>query len=250
MCIPWGGTKTLPLRLYYVSWRCLPRLCIPTLPWLATVWTWSLELRKGNAERFLSPGAPQDPAQFQSQPTASKKTSTLSPTIPRKLPSWINSEEAAKPHTRLQPHLSLWFQPGETHAKDSVTLCLKFQENLEIRNLCHSKILNLWLGFLDSLVGKESICNVGYPSLIPGWGRSAGEGIGYSWASLVAQLVKNPPALEETWVRKIPWRRERPPTPGFWPGELNGLYSPWGHKESDMTEQLSFSSLWSLVMQE
>ena len=57
----------------------------------------------------------------------------------------------------------------------------------------------------------------------------------------MAQLVKNPLAMQETWVRKIPWRRERPPTPGFWPGELNGLYSPWGHKESDMTEQLSLA---------
>ena len=47
-------------------------------------------------------------------------------------------------------------------------------------------------------MGKESACNTGYSSLITGLGRSAGEGIGYplqnSWASLVAQLVKNPPA--------------------------------------------------------
>ena len=42
------------------------------------------------------------------------------------------------------------------------------------------------------------------------------------------------------WVGKIPWRRERLPTPVFWPGEFHGLYSPWGHKESDMTERLSF----------
>ena len=58
--------------------------------------------------------------------------------------------------------------------------------------------------FPDSSVGKESACNAGDPSLIPGSDRSAGEGIGYppqsSWASLVAQLVKNPPAMQETWV--------------------------------------------------
>ena len=42
---------------------------------------------------------------------------------------------------------------------------------------------------------------------------------------------------------KIPWRRERLPTPVFWPGEFHGLYSPWGHKESDTTEQLSVSLL-------
>ena len=48
-------------------------------------------------------------------------------------------------------------------------------------------------------------------------------------ASLVSQLVKNPPAMWETWVRslvgKIPWRRERLPTPVFWPGEFPGLQS-------------------------
>ena len=58
-------------------------------------------------------------------------------------------------------------------------------------------------------------------------------------ASLVAQLVKNPPAMRETWVRFLgwedPWRRGRLPTPVFWPEE----YSSWGHKELDMTEQLS-----------
>ena len=57
-------------------------------------------------------------------------------------------------------------------------------------------------GFPDSSVGKESICNAGDPGLIPRLGRSAGEGIGYplqySWASLVAQLVKNSPAMWET----------------------------------------------------
>ena len=54
------------------------------------------------------------------------------------------------------------------------------------------------MGFPDSLVDKESACNVGDPGQIPGSGRSTGEGIGYplqdSWASLVAQLEKNPPA--------------------------------------------------------
>ena len=46
--------------------------------------------------------------------------------------------------------------------------------------------------------------------MIPGSGRSSGEGIGYplqySWASLVAQLVKNPPAMQETWVRSLGWK--------------------------------------------
>ena len=105
-------------------------------------------------------------------------------------------------------------------------------------------------------------------------------------ASLVAQLAKNLPAMQETpvqflggedllekgsathsnilgfpwwlswlriclhcgrpefdpWVGKIPWRRERLPTPVFWPGEFHGLYSPWDCKESDITEWLSLSA--------
>ena len=64
-------------------------------------------------------------------------------------------------------------------------------------------------GFPHSSVGKESTCNAGDPSSIPGSGRSAGEEIGYplkySWASLVAQLVKNPPAMQEIWVRSLGW---------------------------------------------
>ena len=57
---------------------------------------------------------------------------------------------------------------------------------------------------LDSSVGKESACNSGDPGSIPGWERSAGERIGYalqySWAFLVAQLVKNLPAMQKAWV--------------------------------------------------
>ena len=63
--------------------------------------------------------------------------------------------------------------------------------------------------FPDSSVGKESTCHAGDPGLIPGLGRSAGEGISYlllfSWASLVDQLVKSPPAMRETWVRFLGW---------------------------------------------
>ena len=74
----------------------------------------------------------------------------------------------------------------------------------------------------------------------------AADGIlSFSHFSLVAQTVKNPPAVWETgfdpWVGKIPWRREWLPTPVFWPGEFHGLYNPKGPKGSDTTEQLSFS---------
>ena len=71
-------------------------------------------------------------------------------------------------------------------------------------------------GFPDSSVSKESACNAGDPSLISGSGRSAEEGIGYplqySWASFVAQLVKNLPAMRETWVSSLGW--EGPPGEG------------------------------------
>jgi len=58
------------------------------------------------------------------------------------------------------------------------------------------------LGFPGSSAGKESARNAGF----------------------------------DTWVGKIPWRRERLPTPVFWPGEFHELYSPWDHKDSDTTE--------------
>ena len=132
------------------------------------------------------------------------------------------------------------------------------------------------MGFPDDSAGKESTCNAGDTgdmSSIPGLGRSPGEGMGnppvvlpgkshehwsvvcYShwdrkdmpgsvpWTSLVVQLVKNQPAMRESWVRswvgKIPWRKGRLPTPVFWPGEFHGLYSSWGRKELDMAEHLS-----------
>ena len=64
-------------------------------------------------------------------------------------------------------------------------------------------------GFPDSSVGKESACNEGDPRF-------------------------------NSWVGKIRCRRKRLPTPVFWPGEFQGLYSPWGGKELDMTEQSTF----------
>ena len=109
-------------------------------------------------------------------------------------------------------------------------------------------VLQIPAGFPDNSVGKKSACNAGDPSLIPGSGSSAGEGIGYplqySWASPVAQLVKNLLTMWERWVQfpgKFPWRRERLPTPVLWPGEFHELYSPWGRKEVDTTEQLLVS---------
>ena len=81
------------------------------------------------------------------------------------------------------------------------------------------------------MTDKESACNAGDPDSI-GLESSPGEGVDYplqySWASLVAQMIKNPPEMQETWVRslgwvgKIPWRRECLPTPLFLAGESHG----------------------------
>ena len=74
------------------------------------------------------------------------------------------------------------------------------------------------LGLPCRSAGKESTCNAGDPGLIPGSGRSAGEGIGYPlqyfWASLVAQLEKNPPAMWETWVQSLGWEDPLEKGPG------------------------------------
>ena len=65
------------------------------------------------------------------------------------------------------------------------------------------------MGFPDSSVGKESVYNAEDPSSIPGLGKSTGESKGYplqySWAFFVAQLVKNPPAMWESWVQSVGW---------------------------------------------
>ena len=103
-------------------------------------------------------------------------------------------------------------------------------------------------GSLGSSAGRESTCNAGDLGCIPGSGSSPGEGIGYplqySWASLVAQLVKNLPAMRETWVQsvgKMSWRREWQPLQHSCLENPHGQrslagYSPWGCKESDMTD--------------
>jgi len=88
-----------------------------------------------------------------------------------------------------------WFPPFSRY--DTTYFILKF-------------IHNVYFIIRASLVAqlvKKSACNAGEPGLIPGLGRSPGEGIGYPfqyfWASLVAHLVKNSPAMQETWVRSL-----------------------------------------------
>ena len=78
--------------------------------------------------------------------------------------------------------------------------CLQIFENLASQRDALFFIFN----FPDSSVGKECACNAGDTGSIPGLERSPGEGIGYplqySWTCLVAQMVKNLPAMQENWV--------------------------------------------------
>ena len=106
--------------------------------------------------------------------------------------------------------------------------------------------------------GKESVCNAGDPGSIPGLGRPPGEGIGYplqySWASLVAWLVKNPPAMQETLVWSLGW--EAPLEKGtVYPLQYSGLENSMVYIVHGVTKSqtwlsdfhfhfLSFSSLW------
>ena len=92
-------------------------------------------------------------------------------------------------------------EKGELNSQ--INSSLQFGWRHQIYRRCDIKGRDL--DFPDSSVGKESTCNDGDPGLIPELGRSTGEGIGY-------------------------------PLQYSWPGEFHGLYSPWGHKESDMTE--------------
>ena len=102
------------------------------------------------------------------------------------------------------------------------------------------------LGFPDRSVGKESTCNAGDPGSIPGSGRSAGEWIGYplqdSWASLVAQLVKNPPEIQEIWVRFLGGEDPLVNGTATHSSILAWRICPWGRKELDTTERFSLPS--------
>ena len=105
------------------------------------------------------------------------------------------------------------------------------------------------MGFPHSSVGKESTWDAGDPGPIPGSGRSAGDGIGYplqySWASLVAQLVNNPPAVWETWVRSLGERKGYPLQHSSLENFTDYVYSPWGHKELVATFAFIFIFPWT-----
>ena len=100
--------------------------------------------------------------------------------------------------------------------------------------------------FPGSSAGKESACNAGDPNSTPGSGRSPEEGIGYplqySWASLVAQTVKNLPAVQKTWVRSLGWEdpqeKGRATHSSILAGRIPTNRGAWWATESDTTERL------------
>ena len=106
-----------------------------------------------------------------------------------------------------------------------------FHNNLYLFLIEQSSIsINLCQIFPDSSVGKESACSEGDPGLIPGLGRSAGEGISYllqySWVSLMAQLVNNPSAMWETWAQSLGWEDPLKKGKGIHPS-IQAWRIPW-----------------------
>ena len=117
------------------------------------------------------------------------------------------------------------------------------------------------MGFPGNSAGKESACNAGDPSSIPGSGRSPGEGIGhplqYSWDSPVAQMVKSLPVMRETWIWSLGW--EDPLEEGMatyssilpgespWTGEPGRLQSMGLHRVRHNWHDLACTSLWATV---
>ena len=147
-----------------------------------------------------------------------------------RLPRWLSGKESTcrcrrhrfDPWVRKIPRrrkLTPIFLPGKFHGQRSLVTYSPW--GLRVRHgwthtyththtHTHTIILIIrFFRFPDSSVGKESTCNAEDPGLIPGSGRSSGERIGYllqySWASFVAQLVKNLPAMWETWVWSLRW---------------------------------------------
>ena len=100
----------------------------------------------------------------------------------------------------------------------------------EVVPLCWDELRGALGGFPSGSAGKEPTCNAGDLSLIPGLGRSHGEGkdnsLQYSRASLVAQTVKTLPAMWETWVQPLGW--EDPLEKGM---ATHPMDSPWGHSQ-------------------
>ena len=111
--------------------------------------------------------------------------------------------------------------------------------------------LTLFSSIPDSSVGKESAARENTPVWFLGWEDLLEKGyathssilglpLRLRWKRIHLQCGR--PGFNP-WVGNIPWRREKLLTPVFWPGEVHGLYNPWGCKELDMTEWLSLSKV-------
>ncbi|XP_055412355.1 uncharacterized protein LOC129634267 isoform X2 [Bubalus kerabau] len=149
------------------------------------------------------------------------------PSLMEKEYPWV--VKGLKAHTRQVGRL--WLEPREPECTGTLTTadCLWLS--------CSS----LW-----PQGDRHSFTLITYPPPVWLWSMSTQAGAPtHILASLVAQLVKNSPAMQETWfdhwVGKIPWRREWLRTPIFWPREFHGLYSSWGCQELDTTEWLPLS---------
>ena len=151
-------------------------------------------------------------------------------------------------HTHTEAHKERdfpWVRMGLCPNRLIVNLKILYVENGFNTSDLLNNIIN-YQGFPDSSVGKESAWNAGDPSLIPGSGRSPGEGIGYPlqyyWASLVAQPVKNPPTVWETWVWSPGW--EDPPEKGkATHSNILAWRIPWTVYSMGL-QRLSFSHSW------
>ena len=141
------------------------------------------------------------------------------------LPTWAHWDLTCAMHPKgtnqlcLRECLDKWDEHVQKSDKQSGGRTLRHKNSnkqlspvVKLRTLGQDESVSsttTYKGFPDSSIGKESACNAGDPSSITGSGRSAGEWIyyppQYSWASLVVQLIKNPPAMRETWVWSLGW---------------------------------------------
>ena len=109
------------------------------------------------------------------------------------------------------PGLGLSYLNDWTDKTEGIQICRWYQSRYQLIpwNIDLFDVYSNKAGFPGSSVGKESACNAGDPSSIPGSGRSPGEGTGYplqySWASLVAYRVKTSPAMQKIWVWSLGW---------------------------------------------
>ena len=131
-----------------------------------------------------------------------------------RIPLWSQIFHKSWGHERGHVELSCWGGVAAPHPPISAPQALpqhpgssRDKKACQLHN--HGLVLTPASSFPGSSAGKESACNLGDPSSIPGLGRSPGEGIGYpvqySWALLVAQIVKNLPAMWKMWVWSLVW---------------------------------------------